>query len=87
MGKTIRPTISLASLVPMMTLDGVPQRRALTEAQEAEFGEIVNWLRSLTESPYRGAVTLHLNGQGHVSKDIELRAKILLDGAGRNTVE
>jgi len=79
MSKQIRPTISLDSIAALSAIEPPAQSRVLTPIQEAEFAEMAGWLRRLTESSFRGAVTLHLNGVGTIDRNIELKAKILLD--------
>jgi len=75
----IRPVISLASLASMTTLEAPTPARVLSPIQKAELGKVYEWLEKVAESQFRGAVTLHFNGQGWVEKAVELRAKILLD--------
>lgn len=79
MSKQIRPTISLGSIAALSAMEPPAQARVLTPIQEAELAEIVGWLRKLTESSFRGSVTLHFNGAGAIDRNIELKAKILLD--------
>lgn len=79
MPKHVRPTISLDSIAAISRLEPPARTRVLTPSQEAEFADMVTWLRKLMESTFRGAVTLHLNGIGTIDRNIELKAKILLD--------
>jgi len=79
MGKPIRPVIPLAVLGSMMAGEPPAQTRVLSPSQEADFAELVGWLRKLVESPFKGSVTLHLNGRGLIDRNVQLRANFLLD--------